>query len=138
MGINSCPDTGPGREFAISELVREFCVTARALRFYEMKGLLHPTRRGRQRVFSRRDRARLKLILLGKRAGFSLFEIKEMLDLYNLEDGGATQRRAALARFRDQIHILEQQISEMLLAVAELKENCQAIERIQRERGETE
>ncbi|MDH3742690.1 MAG: MerR family DNA-binding protein, partial [Hyphomicrobiales bacterium] len=94
--------------------------------------------RGTTRIYSRLDRARLKLLLLGKRAGFSLAEIKEMLDLYDLNDGGATQRRATLVKCREQKGFLEQQIQEMLQAIEELKETCQVIERIQRERGELE
>jgi DNA-binding transcriptional MerR regulator len=135
---NTCPEAGPRNEFAISELMREFSVTARTLRFYETKGLLHPTRRGNRRVYSRHDRTRLQFVLLGKRAEFSLLEIKGLLDLHELKDDGATQRRVALVKFREQIHILEQQITEKLQAVEELKENCLSIERIQREHGETE
>ncbi len=79
------------RTYSITELCREFDVTPRTLRFYEQKGLLHPARRGWTRLFSYRDRARLQLILRGKKVGFALEEIKEMLDLYNLRDGQLTQ-----------------------------------------------
>lgn len=73
------------KTYTISELAREFQVTPRALRFYEDKGLLSPTRDGLNRVYSTRDRARLKLILQGKSVGFSLSDIREILDLYTLE-----------------------------------------------------
>jgi len=137
MVNNVSPDGGQGTEFTISELTSDFSVTARALRFYELKGLLHPTRRRNRRIYSRRDRTRLKLVLLGKRVDLSLREIKELLDLYDFDDGGATQRRAALIKFREQIGYLEQQIAEKLQAIGELKQECQSIERVQRERGET-
>ena len=92
----------PGRDrtYSITELCREFSVTPRTLRFYEQKGLLAPARRGWTRLFSYRDRARLQLILRGKRVGFSLEEIKEMLDLYNLKDGQLTQLRVASTKIK--------------------------------------
>ena len=89
--------------FSIGDLAREFDVTHRTLRFYEDKGLLTPRRRGAQRLYGRRDRARLKLILMGKKVGFSLDEIREMLSLYDLKDGQVTQLRVALKKFGDQI-----------------------------------
>ncbi len=138
MFDNACPGPEAKNEFTISELTREFCVTARALRFYEIKGLLHPKRRGHKRIYSRRDVARLKLILFGKRVDFTLLEIKEMLDLYDLDDGGATQRRVAVVKFHEQIQFLERQVSSKLQAIDELKESCQTIERIQRKLGEDE
>ena len=82
--------------FTIHDLVAEFDVTARTLRFYEEKGLLAPARRGQERLYSRRDRARLKLVLMGKSVGFSLEEVRDMLDLYDLGDGQATQLSVAL------------------------------------------
>src|SRR6266508_1575137 len=89
------------RTYSITELCREFKVTPRTLRFYEQKGLLAPARRGWTRLFSYRDRARLQLILRGKKVGFSLEEIKEMLDRYNLKDGQLTQLRVASTKFRE-------------------------------------
>ena len=79
------------KTYTISELAREFQVTPRALRFYEDKGLLSPTRDGLNRVYSTRDRARLKLILQGKSVGFSLSDIREILDLYEADETGAVQ-----------------------------------------------
>ena len=79
------------KTYTISELAREFQVTPRALRFYEDKGLLSPTRDGLNRVYSTRDRARLKLILQGKRFGFSLEDIRQLLNLYDIGDQQTTQ-----------------------------------------------
>jgi len=107
--------------FTIGDLAREFGVTLRALRFYEDKGLLTPRRMGLNRFYSRRDRARLKLVLMGKKVGFSLLEIKEMLDLYDLGDGQVTQLKVALGKFDRQIGVLEAQRREVDEAIAELK-----------------
>jgi len=106
--------------FSIGDLSREFGVTLRALRFYEDKLLLDPQRDGLSRIYSRRDRARLKLILMGKRIGFSLVEIKEMLDLYDLRDGQVTQMQVAEHRFRDQLANLQRQRSDIEQAIEEL------------------
>ena len=106
--------------FTIGDLAREFGVTLRALRFYEDKGLLTPQREGLNRLYSRRDRARLKLILMGKRVGFSLIEIKEMLDLYDLKDGQVTQLKVAHEKFRGQLDTLQRQKAEVERAIAEL------------------
>ena len=84
------------RTYSIRQLSKEFDVTARALRFYEDKGLISPERKGQTRLYSPRDRARLQLILRGKRLGFSLVEIHEILDLYTPKDHGAAQMRATL------------------------------------------
>ena len=92
--------------FTIGDLAREFDVTLRALRFYEDKGLLTPRRQGLQRLYDRRDRKRLKLILMGKRVGFSLGEIREMLDLYETPNGQVKQLRVSLEKFGSQIELL--------------------------------
>ncbi|WP_183856140.1 MerR family transcriptional regulator [Prosthecomicrobium pneumaticum] len=106
--------------FTIGDLAREFDVTLRTLRFYEDKGLLSPRREGLNRLYSRRDRSRLKLILMGKKVGFSLAEIKEMLDLYDLKDGQALQMRVALKKFQEQIGVLERQRQDIEQALEEL------------------
>jgi len=93
----------------------------RTLRFYEDKGLLNPRREGLNRIYNRRDRARLKLVLMGKRVGFSLTEIKEVLDLYDLKDNQLTQLRVALKKFNEQIGVLEAQKRDCELALDELK-----------------
>lgn len=111
----------PDREiFAISDLCAEFGVTARALRFYEDEGLIAPERRGTQRLYSHRDRARLAWILRGKRVGFSLAEIRELLDLYDLGDGRRTQREATITRCRERIALLESQKRDIDAAIREL------------------
>jgi DNA-binding transcriptional MerR regulator len=106
--------------YSISDLSAEFGVTARALRFYEDEGLIDPERRGTQRVYSPRDRARLAWILRGKRVGFSLAEIRELIDLYDVGDGRATQRRQTVARCRERIATLEAQRRDIDAAIAEL------------------
>lgn len=120
--------------FSIGELAREFGVTLRALRFYEDKGLLHPRRRGQSRVYSRRDRARLKLILMGKRVGFSLGDIREMLDLYDLKGGQVTQLRIAADRFRTQIQSLEAQRAAIDEAIRDLRRTYEVVAGMLKER----
>ena len=110
-----------GREvFSIRELTKEFDVSARTLRFYEEKGLLAPRRNGEKRLYSRRDRARLRYVLMGRRVGFSLEEVREMLDLYDLGDGQRTQLQVALAKFQERTARLEEQRAEIDRAIAEL------------------
>jgi DNA-binding transcriptional MerR regulator len=116
------------RVYSIRQLCREFDVTPRALRFYEDKGLLSPQRRGMSRIYAARDRARLKLILRGKRVGFSLAEIAEMLSLYDREDGGATQMAASLVKFRERLVGLQRQREDLDKAIAELESGCAWIE----------
>jgi DNA-binding transcriptional MerR regulator len=111
----------PARDiFTIRDLTKEFGVSARTLRFYEEKGLLDPTRRGEQRLYTRRDRARLAYVIAGKTVGFSLEEVREMLDLYDLGDGQVTQLKVALTKFGERIERLERQKSDIDRVVAEL------------------
>lgn len=116
------------RTYTIRQLCHEFRCTPRALRFYEDKGLLAPARAGLNRIYSARDRARLKLILRGKRVGLSLVEIGEILDLYDLNDGGAAQMARSLGKFRERIAALEQQRLDVESAIQELQEGCAALE----------
>lgn len=108
--------------FSISDLSNEFEVTPRALRFYEDEGLIAPERRGTARLYTQRDRARLAWILRGKRVGFSLTEIKDLLDLYDLGDGRREQRARTITRCRDKIASLERQRVDIDAAIAELTE----------------
>jgi len=113
----------PDRDhFSISDLCAEFQVTARALRFYEDEGLIGPERRGTQRIYSHRDRARLAWILRGKRVGFSLGEIKEMIDLYDVGDDRRVQRQVTLERCLDRIRLLESQKHDIDAHIAELQQ----------------
>jgi len=118
----------PERTFTIRQLCLEFKCTPRALRFYEDKGLLSPARQGLNRVYSYKDRARLQLILRGKRVNLSLAEIREILDLYDKNDGGATQNATALRRFRERIVTLERQREDLDHAIAELHQACERLE----------
>lgn len=120
--------------YSIGELAREFAVSLRTLRFYEDKGLISPRREGTTRIYSRRDRARLRLVLTGKRVGFSLGEIREMLTLYDLRDGQVSQMRVALDRFNQQIDILERQRRDIEQAIDELRRTVSVVSGMLRER----
>jgi DNA-binding transcriptional MerR regulator len=108
------------RTYSISELAREFGITPRALRFYEDKDMLHPARDGMTRVYSHRDRARVKIIVRLKRLGLPLADIREILDLYGLEDGQRAQMRMSLVKFQNQIKELESQREDIEMALQEL------------------
>ena len=112
------------RFYSIGEMCDAFGVTARALRFYEDKDLLHPSRRGQTRVYSARDRARLTWILRGKSVGFSLNDIRELLDLYDVGDQQHTQMLATRDRCRDRINALHRQKKDIDATLAELEEFC--------------
>lgn len=99
-----------------------FDVTPRTLRFYEAKELLFPIREGQKRLFTRRDRARLKLILRGKRFGFSLEEIRQLLDLYDMGDQQQTQLSRAIEVARDRLDDLILRRDELNDAIADLTE----------------
>ena len=110
----------PYRTYSITQLCREFGATPRALRFYEEQGLLSPGRRDTARVYSYKDRARLQLILGGRRVGLSVAEIRDILDLYD-EQGEAAQDVKALRVFRDRINALETQRRDVDDAIEALK-----------------
>ena len=114
------------RTYTISELAREFEVTPRALRFYEDKGLLSPRRDGMNRVYSHRDRGRLQLILRGKRVGLSLIEIKEILDLYKVDQ--RAQAQTALKRYKARVLALEAQREDVDAAIEMLHDYIGQIE----------
>lgn len=98
-----------------------FEVTPRALRFYEDERLIAPERRGTTRLYSERDRARLTWILRGKRVGFSLNEIREMLDLYDLGDHRRTQKRVTLERCKERIAALQRQKADINATIQDLR-----------------
>lgn len=136
MGENQTKlNTDRDKTYSITELCREFDVTPRTLRFYEQKELLSPARRGWTRIFNYRDRARLKLILRGKRVGFSLEEIKEMLDLYNLKDGQMTQLTVASGKLRDRLVALKEQQVEIQEAIADLERTCEIVDGMLKEKN---
>ncbi|WP_374942308.1 MerR family DNA-binding transcriptional regulator [Sphingomonas sp.] len=116
-------------DFTISDLSAEFGVTARALRFYEDEGLIAPVRRSTQRIYSHRDRARIAWILRGKRVGFSLAEIREMIDLYDVGDGRRVQRQVAIDRCRERIALLTRQRVDIDAAITELTDFVAVLDR---------
>jgi DNA-binding transcriptional MerR regulator len=123
--------------FSIRDLAKEFAVSARTLRFYEEKGLVDPKRRGEQRLYSRRDRARLAYVLAGRTVGFSLEEVREMLDLYDLGDGQVTQLKVALGKFAERIERLNRQKAEIDRVVAELTRASDVMKQKLASRGHT-
>ena len=134
MHITRMPDTvsslsiADSRTFSISELAREFGITPRALRFYEDKDMLHPARDGMTRVYSHRDRGRVKIIVRLKRLGLPLADIREILDLYGLEDGQRAQMRMSLVKFQNQIKELESQREDIEMALQELHRGIEWLE----------
>ena len=107
-------------QFNISELAREFGVTTRTIRYYEDQGLLSPAREGTNRVFSNRDRVRLKLALRGKRLGFSLAEIRELFELYDVSRDEQRQLEAFLQRLERRRALLEQQREDIEVMLNEI------------------
>ncbi len=114
------PDALDRDRFTISDLTAEFGITARALRFYEEEGLIAPARQGLSRIYSKRDRARLAWILRAKNVGFSLTEVRDLIDLYDVGDGRVEQRRVAVIRCTGKIGQLTRQREDLDAAIAEL------------------
>ena len=112
----------PQRIYSIAELAREFAITARTIRFYEDEGLIKPRRQGLTRLYSAHDRTRLGWILRGKRLGFSLAEIKELLDLYQVDRTGVQQLRELLRRSRLHIDDLERKRRDLDAHISEFRE----------------
>jgi DNA-binding transcriptional MerR regulator len=120
MPARSGPQAFMSNLYSIGDLSREFGVTTRTIRFYEDQGLLSPTREGQNRIYEVRDRVRLKLVLRGKRLGFSLKEIKKLIALYDAPEGEGAQLRSFIGKIRArrsellaQKHDIEQVLDEL-------------------------
>ncbi|PVB60922.1 MerR family DNA-binding transcriptional regulator [Labrenzia sp. 011] len=110
------------RYFTITQLTQEFDITTRTLRFYEAQGLVSPTRRGRQRLYTHGDRTRIKLILRGKRLGFSLNDIREIIEMYASDPGETGQLRLLLDRISARREELLEKQRDIELTLLELDE----------------
>ncbi|HHQ4636418.1 TPA: MerR family transcriptional regulator [Aeromonas veronii] len=113
----------PGKEitYSISELAHEFDVTPRTIRYYEDEGLLTPQREGQTRIYSHRDKIRLKLTLRGKRLGFSLAEIRELFDMYDTDKSSKTQLHSMIQLIEAKRGTLRQQLEDIQMVMAELE-----------------
>lgn len=119
----------------IGEMCRAFDVTPRTLRFYEAKELLFPRRDGQKRLFGRRERARLKLILRGKRFGFSLEEIRQLLNMYDLDAQGTTQLQRVYELAQERLAAMEAQRDELNEAIGDLRDQLKWGEETLKRRG---
>ncbi len=119
----------PAQTWTIAQIAAEFDVTHRTVRFYEDQGLISPIRQGTQRVFTARDRVRLALVLRGKRLGFSLEEIRRIVDMYDAEPGEVGQLHYLIEQVERRTEELEQRqrdIEQTLAELAEVKDRCLA------------
>ena len=119
----------------IGQMCEAYDVTPRTLRFYEAKELIFPVREGQKRLFTKRDRARLKLILQGKRFGFSLEEIRQLLNLYDLGDQQTTQLTKTYELAQERLQVMEEQRDELNEAIDDLKEQLNWFETELSQRG---
>ena len=120
------------KTYTIGELAREFNVTTRTIRFYEEKGFLEPSRAGRNRIYSRRDRTHLRLLLRGRRLGWALDDIWEIINLYTSQGGEKAQLEAMLDRLNNTRTLLDSQLEDIHSAKKELEEieaNCRNLYR---------
>ena len=113
----------PGKEitYSISELAHEFDITPRTIRYYEDEGLITPTREGQTRIYSHKDKIRLKLTLRGKRLGFSLAEIRELFDMYDTDRSSKTQLHSMIQLINAKRQSLHQQLEDIQMVMAELE-----------------
>jgi DNA-binding transcriptional MerR regulator len=119
-----------GKTFTITELAQEFDITPRAIRFYEDVGLLEPSRAGRNRVYTQRDRTRLKLTLRGKRLGLSLQEVKRLVDMYDSPSDTAQQLQAFMAVLQEHRRQLEQQRDDIQVTLEEISQHEERCRRL--------
>ncbi|MGI2025423.1 MerR family transcriptional regulator [Shewanella glacialipiscicola] len=110
----------PQTTYSISDLSKEFDITTRSIRFYEDQGLLKPKRRGQTRIYSLKDRVRLKLILRGKRLGFSLAETRRLFELYDADKSSTSQLNTMLALVEEKKSALQQQMDDIKVVLMEL------------------
>lgn len=118
------------KTYSITDLSKEFDITTRTIRFYEDKGLISPAREGQRRIYSSRDRVRLRLIMRGKRLGFALSEIQELIDLYDTDRSEVMQLQVFLKRIqsrRDALSQQQQDITAMLSELETLEEQCSGL-----------
>jgi DNA-binding transcriptional MerR regulator len=116
--------------YSISDLSKEFDITTRSIRFYEDQGLIHPSRKGQTRIYNQRDKVRLKLILRGKRLGFSLAETGRLFELYDVDKTSATQLNSIMTLISDKKNDLKQQLEDInavLIELNDLENNCKNI-----------
>lgn len=113
--------------FSIGELSKEFDITTRSIRFYEDQGLIYPSRKGQTRIYNQRDKVRLKLILRGKRLGFSLAETGRLFELYDADKSSATQLATMMSLIAQKKSDLKQQLDDInavLIELNDLEKNC--------------
>ena len=122
--------------YSISELSEEFDITPRTIRFYEEQGILSPRRKGNRRVYNRKDHGRIKMILRGKRLGFSLQKTKEIIEMYDSTTGQTEQLKLFLKTIHEHVGMLEVQMEDINLTLSELKRFEQHCEDILESNGE--
>jgi DNA-binding transcriptional MerR regulator len=132
---NDMSDKGGEDLVRIGEMAKKYGVTLRTLRFYEDKGLLNPQRDGSTRLYTRRDKARLKLILLGRKVGFSLRDVKQMMDLYDPSGSNTKQLRLTLDKSEKQLARLQKQRALIDDAINELSNSMAAVRQMLSERS---
>ena len=120
--LRSLYEKNMSKEYSISDLAQEFDITTRTIRFYEAEELLHPTRKGQTRIYDDQDRVRLKLILRGKRLGFSLSESKELITLYDPSSQNTKQLNRFLEKINERRGSLQQQLEDIKIMQHELDE----------------